>query len=249
MMREKAGLCFEWLKPPIRVILVGEKDMRPKKFFTDCNNRASSRIIQVKGQSAMILFCMMPAIQNEMGAESNTAVDESLLSRIAAGDREAFAAFYHQTDRAVYGFALSILKNRQDAEDIMQDTYLRILDAAASYQPRGKPLAWVLTIARNLALMRLRAADRTRPEDPEIMESGFSSAEDGTESALDRLVLRGALSHLADQERQIVILHAVTGMKHREIAQLLQQPLPTVLSKYTRALARLQKWMNGGARK
>lgn len=195
----------------------------------------------------MILFCMVPAIQNEMGAEQTPAVDESLLPRIAAGDREAFAAFYRQTDRAVYGFALSILKNRQDAEDIMQDTYLRILNAAASYQSHGKPLAWVLTIARNLALMRLRTADRTRPEDPENVESALSPAGDGTESALDRLVLRGALSHLADQERQIVILHAVTGMKHREIAQLLQLPLPTVLSKYTRALAKLKKWMNGGA--
>lgn len=195
----------------------------------------------------MFFFCMLPAIQNEIGADIAPLVDEALLPRIAEGDRDAFAAFYAQTDRAVFGFALSILKNRQDAEDIMQDTYIRVLDAAASYQPRGKPMAWVLAITRNLARMRLRSLNRSQPAEPEELEA-ISPLLDGEALATDdRLTLQTALAVLGEEERQIVILHAVSGMKHREIAQLLELPLPTTLSKYARALAKLKKILNGGS--
>lgn len=195
----------------------------------------------------MFFFCMLPAIQNESDARAVPSVDEALLPRIAEGDRDAFAAFYAQTDRAVYGFVLSILKNRQDAEDIMQDTYVRVLDAAASYQPRGKPMAWVLTIARNLARMRLRSLDRARPAEPEELEAAAPPLEGEAQAAEDRLALQTALSLLGEEERQIVVLHAVSGMKHREIAQLLELPLATTLSKYARAMAKLRKILNGGS--
>ena len=67
--------------------------------------------------------------------------DEKLLKRVAAGDAEAFRQLYHNTDRTVYSFILSILKNPQDAEEVMQETYLKIWTSAASYQSQGKPLA------------------------------------------------------------------------------------------------------------
>ena len=134
---------------------------------------------------------------------------------MSGGDKDALADLYSRTRPAVYGFALSIVKNAHDAEDILHDACLQVWNAAGGYRRQGKPMAWVLTITRNLAISRLREHGRTEP-------------------------LEAVLSALSDEERQIVTLHALTGLRHREIAALLGLPLPTVLSKYSRALKKLQ---------
>ena len=79
---------------------------------------------------------------------------EELLRQVAFGDREAFHQLYLETNRSVYSFILSILKNPQDAEEVLQETYLKIWTSARSYKPQGKPLAWMFTIARNLCYMK-----------------------------------------------------------------------------------------------
>ena len=66
--------------------------------------------------------------------------DEKLLLRVAQGDKEAFQRLYQNTDKTIYGFILSILRNPQDAEEIMQETYLKIWTSAAGYKSQGKPL-------------------------------------------------------------------------------------------------------------
>ena len=165
-------------------------------------------------------------------------ITENCIVRIAAGDRDALTPLYRQTSAAVYGFALSILKNKQDAEDVLQDTYLRIWNAAGSYTPGGKPLAWILTVTRNLALMRIRERSHTVEMAPGVWQDYLAEEAAGSEE--DRLMLASLLETLSDQERQIVMLHAMTGWKHREIAELLHLPLPTVLSKYNRALKKLR---------
>lgn len=169
---------------------------------------------------------------------SGAQVLERCIAQIAEGDREALAALYRETRSAVYGFALSICKNVQDAEDILQEVYIRVFQASGGYTAHGKPMAWLLTIARNLALMRLREREKTSPAVPEDWQAAFAGHERVT--AEDRLVLAAVLDQLSDTERQIVMLHAVSGLKHREIAGLLQLPLPTVLSKYNRALKKLK---------
>lgn len=73
---------------------------------------------------------------------------ESLLLDMTRGDQEALAQLYHRTRTAVFGLALSYLKNRHDAEDVTQDTFVRVWENAPSYRPQGKPMAWLLTIAR-----------------------------------------------------------------------------------------------------
>ncbi len=163
---------------------------------------------------------------------------ESLIAAIAAGDRAAVGALYEETRSAVYGFALSILKNADDAQDVLQDTYVRVWTAAGSYSPMGKPMAWILTITRNLAMSVLRDKGRTA----DIPEEAWLSlqADSPFESTDQRLVLNAAMRELSDEERQIVMLHAVSGLKHIEIAKLLTLPLPTVLSKYSRAKKKLQ---------
>lgn len=85
------------------------------------------------------------------------------LEAMAQGDRSALEALYRQTSPAIYGFALSICRNEQDAEDVLQDTYLQALKGAERYRSQGKPMAWLLTITRNLCLMRLRERGKPSP--------------------------------------------------------------------------------------
>jgi len=196
----------------------------------------------VKGTETMFLFCLMSTGQDKkIGGTAPQLLDESLITRIANNDGEAFRTLYCQTDRAVYGFALSILKNQQDAEDIMQDTYLKIRAGAHLYEPRGKPMAWVLTITKNLALMKLRNKAANPCQPMEELENSIDCS--GSIHYEDRAVLDAALQILKDDERQIVLLHALTGLRHREIAKLLEMPLATVLSKYSRSLKKLKQYL------
>ena len=167
--------------------------------------------------------------------------DEKLLLKIAKGDQEAFRQLYQNTDKTMYSFILSVVRNPQDAEEIMQETYLRIWTSAGSYQAQGKPLAWMFTIARNLCYMRFR----DQKHESDIGLSDLSEMETGEfcpqiENAADKVVLHAALHILKEEERQIVLLHTAAGLKHREIAVDLGMPLATVLSKYNRAMKKLK---------
>lgn len=189
----------------------------------------------------------MMLVLGTMAQEARTANPngelEALIDGIAAGSREDLAELYRRTRAAVYGLALSYLKNGAEAEDVAQDTFVKVWAAAPSYRPQGKPMAWLLTIARNLALGRLRTAARIQ----DLSEAQWSafSIESDTLTADDRTVLAAALGRLSDEERHIVVLHAVCGLKHREIAQFLGLALPTVLSKYHRSLKKLKTILEG----
>lgn len=161
------------------------------------------------------------------------------LSQIAGGDRDALAQLYHAVSASVYAYSLSILKNVHDAEDVLQECFISIHASAFRYRPHGKPLAWIITIARNLCLMRLRDRGKAAELSLEDWKDLLSTCEEMT--TLDKIIVSECLNRLAEQERQIVVLHAVAGFKHREIAEFLSIPLATVLSKYHRAIQKMRK--------
>ena len=173
----------------------------------------------------------------ETAPERIDTLDETLFYRIAQGEKEAFCTLYERCRGAVFAYALSVLHSRDDADDATQDTFLRIRSAAHLYQPQGKPMAWILTIAKNVCLMQLRRRrhDATLPSEDMAVDLGQIADRE------DRIVLESAFAVLSEEECRIVMLHAVSGLKHREIAQLLQLPLSTVLSKYSRGLAKLRR--------
>lgn len=188
------------------------------------------------------MLMLLAALQSEYGVPDPHQL-EQLMAGLAAGDRESLAQLYHRTRAAVYGLALSILGSGHDAEDVTQDTYVTAWEKCHLYRPQGTPMAWLLTITRNLARMKLR--DRGRTQDLGEEQWHAIPAQAPSVTPEDRAVLEAALSILSDQERQIVVLHAASGLKHREIAKLLELPLPTVLSKYRRALSKLKTKLEG----
>lgn len=164
---------------------------------------------------------------------------ENYISKIASGDKAALSALYKETKASVYGFALSILKNEADAEDVLQDCFIRVWSSAGTYRPMGKPMAWILTITRNLSTSILRDRQKSADISEEDAERMFVT--DGPAGSTEnRIILESAMNLLSDEERQIIMLHAVSGLKHIEISKLLSLPLSTVLSKYNRAKKKLQ---------
>lgn len=186
------------------------------------------------------MFLLMSMEELARAQRPEGRLDERLLPLVGQGDPEAFEVLYRSTEKAVYALALSILRNPHDAEDIVQETYLKVRAAAHLYVPQGKPLAWLFTITKNLCRDLLRGQSRTEAA-PDGAEDDlrFSYVSDPT----DRLVLEAALKALGEEERQVVLLHAASGLKHREIARDLGLPLSTVLSRYSRALKKLQRYL------
>ena len=111
------------------------------------------------------------------------SVDDRLMRRIAAGEQEALRELYNSISGSLYGFALSIVKNPHDADDVMQEAFIRIYTKAGEYTPCGKPLAWVFTITRHLALDKLREQSRSCPLEDSILPDRVADAD-------ERLLLR-----------------------------------------------------------
>lgn len=161
---------------------------------------------------------------------------ETYLARMRAGDEDALSEIYRQTRAAVYGYALSLLKNAHDAEDVLQECYLKLCADPTAYQAQGKPMAYLLRVTRNLCLDRLRFRQR-RGEEP--LSDGPVYPAAGL-SAEDRLVIRSCLEGLNNSEQQAVLLHVLGGFRFHEIASFTGEPLSTVLSRYRRAMKKLR---------
>ena len=165
------------------------------------------------------------------------AMDEDeLLAQIAGGDMRALEALYRMMRVQVFAVALAVAGDRSTAEDVMQDTFVRVYSAAPGYRPESRARAWVLTIARHLALDAVRRRARE-------MVSGMadrSAAAPGGEPDGIRLDVVNALLQLGEVDRQIVVLHDMAGLTHAEVAAELRLPAGTVRWRYRVALARLR---------
>lgn len=159
---------------------------------------------------------------------------ETAIHRMADGDKDALAELYERTNTAIYAFIVSVLKDKHKADDVFQDVYLKIFENAASYKAKGKPMAWMITIAKNQCLMQFRKVKAD--ESLEDVEELWITNPDVEE----RMLLEVAFKQISDEERNIVVLHVLSGLKHREIAKILELPLATVLSKYHRAIKKLK---------
>lgn len=161
------------------------------------------------------------------------------ITRMADGDVAAMGELYELIKSDVYAYACSKLGRTPEAEDITQDTFVQIYKNAALYSSSGKPLAWVFTVELNL-IRRLKQRERNDLPLEEIIENG--SEEDVAEKTVEAVFVEQLLRRLGEDEREVVVLHAVSGLKHREIARILGLPLSTVLSRYNRSIKKLQNF-------
>lgn len=166
-------------------------------------------------------------------------IDENLFSQVAAGDEKAFEKLYYSTYKPLYAFLLSMTMSREDAEDLLQETYIKIRGASHLYKKSGNPMAWMMKIAKNLFLMKYRKEKGKEVVEIEKYQSQLSFEQ--IPAMEDRILLEQLFKSVSREDRDIIIMHVIMEMKHREIAEVLEQPVGTVLSRYHRAMKVLKQ--------
>jgi RNA polymerase sigma-70 factor, ECF subfamily len=188
--------------------------------------------------------------------------DELKLVRAAkAGDIGAFEQLVHRYDRNVFRIAQHITQNREDAEDVVQDAFLKAYENLKNFQEQSKFYTWLVRIAVNEALMRLR---RRRPERMVSLDEEVKTDEDSmprevadwspnpeqlyTQSEL-RDILTKTIQGLPSSFRTVFVLRDVEGLSTEETAEALDLSIPAVKSRLLRARLQLRERLNKYFRK
>jgi RNA polymerase sigma-70 factor (ECF subfamily) len=167
------------------------------------------------------------------------ASDTDLLVRVADRDRAAFELLYHRYVRSVFGLALRRLRDRQRAEDAVQETFAAIWRSAASYRPeRGPAAPWLYAVARNAVVDRMRVRAEPTADLPETASDDPGPPERAELAEASWRVHR-ALESLPRREREVIELAYWSGLSQSEVADYLNIPLGTVKTRTRSALARL----------
>lgn len=166
-------------------------------------------------------------------------IEEELFEKIQGGDKDAFKKLYETSYKPLFAFLLSLTQNSEDAQDLLQDTYLQIYQKSHLYKSDGNPMAWMMKIAKTLFLMKYRKEKEKQFVRYEEMENelGFAQISD----VENKLLLETMFSELSGEDREIIIMHDVGGLTFREIAGVLGKPIGTVLARYNRNIRKLQK--------
>ena len=153
------------------------------------------------------------------------------------------AALFNQLGRAVYGYALGVLADRSDAEEVVSETFLRICKRKQQYNGRGSLRAWVLSIAHRLCLDIIRhKAKNAKPVGlPEQLTSADPSPLAISQGEEKKEILKTAIGKLPAEQREVVMLKIYGDLTFREISQALGIPLNTALGRMHQALKHLSR--------
>lgn len=161
---------------------------------------------------------------------------DKYIKRFLNGDASAFDEIYNRTRKSVYYVALSILRDKSFAEDVMQTTYMRVLKNIRGYTLGTNPSAWIIKIAKNEAINLKKVRMREQSVDEYDNLTMFGVCAHDTYGELIDLAKR----LLADDEFSILMLVTACGYKRKEIGKMLGLPIPTVTWKYQNALLKMR---------
>ena len=161
---------------------------------------------------------------------------DKFIKKFINGDASAFDEIYNRTRKSVYYVALSILRDKALAEDVMQITYMRVLKNIQSYTLGTNASAWIIKIAKNEAINMKKDRRREQSVDEYENLALFGVNEPDTYGELTDLAKR----LLADDEFSILMLVTACGYKRKEIGKMFDMPIPTVTWKYQNALLKLR---------
>lgn len=172
-----------------------------------------------------------------------TLSDEAMLAGLSAGDPGSAAAFVDRFQRRVFGMTLSVLQDRQAAEEAAQEAFVRAWRHASTYDPRkGTVAAWLLMIARNVSINMLPSR-RSYPVDPEVLrelqDPAPSQDPDGQLAPVSEH-MRKALMRVPAEQRRALVLGVFYGYTAREMSELDGTPVGTVKTRIRAALMRLR---------
>lgn len=167
---------------------------------------------------------------------------EKAVLRLKAGEREAFDYIYDNTYKVVFFVVHNIVRQRETAEDIVQDTYITALRNIDSYSSNNL-LAWLTTIAKRFALNSYNRGKRERITDFQEEGEWLCRGDMPDDDTIG--LIKTAEKVLNAEDFQIVIMCAVAGYKRREVAKMMDMPTSTVTHRYTTSLQKLKRIIDG----
>jgi RNA polymerase sigma-70 factor (ECF subfamily) len=196
----------------------------------------------------MWLFAALAAVGDTAGAEA----DRLIVRRMAGGDHLALGELYDRHARLLYSLALRIVRERSDAEDVLQETFSQVWRQANRFEAsRGTVVGWLVTVTRSRALDRLRQR-RTQREGAADFDRVADSLPDRSRALDLQLVtaeqanrVRAALAALPDELRIPLELAYYEGLSQSEIAERLRTPLGTIKTRMRQTLLRLREALAG----
>ena len=170
--------------------------------------------------------------------------DVELMARTSAGDADAFAALIRRHQHALVNFFRRMGALHDEAEDLVQDTFLRVYAYRKRYRPVGKFTNFLYVLGRHAWADLMRKASRTpRADDSALGRASVASQTPGADARMD---VQAALAQLSEKLRMVVVLNVYQGLKYREIAEVLEIPLGTVKSRMHLALRQLRELFDVG---
>jgi len=160
------------------------------------------------------------------------------MQALKVGNDEAFEKIYNSTCKLVYSICLSYMKDKFLAEDMMQETYLKVYSSIHQYQNNTSPNSWIVTIAKNLCINELKKRKRYVNIDMEMMDDLTDE-----QSNQDTPLLDIAFKILKEKELTIVLLHIIDQRKLVDIAKLLNTSEGTIRWRYNNALNKIRKYV------
>lgn len=193
----------------------------------------------------MILCWSLLQIARIMRVMSNPAELENLIARTALRDRAAFAALYGATSAKLFGICLRVLKDRAEAEDALQEVYIKVWDRADRYQVTGhSPMTWLITVARNAAIDRLRR----RPRDGGGVDAQDLALPDPAPGPEARAVAASEAGRVVaclgeqDPDRSAALRGAyLEGETYADLARRFDVPINTMRTWLRRSLQKLKE--------
>jgi RNA polymerase sigma-70 factor, ECF subfamily len=183
----------------------------------------------------------------DRGRQYLVLADEDLISMVEAADADAFATLYDRHSRAAFSLAYRMMGERQAAEDLAQDAFLKVWRSASSYRAeRGSVRTWILSIVHNRGIDQIRSqASRRRTQDKieaSTPRSQPSEAFAQTWRNSQRDQIREALDTLPPEQLKILELAYFSGYTHVEISELLRLPLGTVKGRMRLGLKKIRDY-------
>ena len=164
------------------------------------------------------------------------------MARARKGDMSAWNTIYIQCEKPMYSLALRMVGNASTAEDMVQDTFLKVMAKINQYRGESAFWWWIRRILTNQCISYLRKDARWIQQDETTIENILDGLSDAPEIGLDR-DMNQLLSRLPEQAQRVVYLYVVEGMTHKEIAQLFGQSTSFSKSLVSRSLKNLRMWV------
>lgn len=181
---------------------------------------------------------------------SNHLSDQELIRQFLDGQQSALENFIHKHENKVYGYILMMVKNKELAEDIFQDTFIKVVKKlhSGSYQEEGKFLQWVMRIAHNLVIDHFRQSNRVNMARGTSEYDIFDTIDMMESSVEDRLVtkqihndVRKLIQYLPEEQKRVLIMRHYGNLSFKEIAQKTNVSINTALGRMRYALINLRK--------